>query len=175
MAVFCVANIYIRPLTADDWEILVHIRLESLTKNPNYFAATLEQTKKLTEKEWKDRLNQSSSQVLGLFDNGHLIGITGIYTPDETPHQAVLVMSYIKEEYRGRGHSSLFYKNRIQWALSHPHINSIKVSHRDGNTPSKAAIIKHGFQFRETKEIGWPDGTRDLEYIYELNLEHLRT
>ncbi len=35
-------------------------------------------------------------------------------------------------------------------------------------------MIKHGFKFIGTEEIDWPDGTRDTEYMYELDLENLR-
>lgn len=170
----CVDNISVRALTPKDCDDLIAIRLESLEKHPNYFCATLVETKKLTKENWIERINNATSKTFGLFDGESLIGITGIYTPEDEPNTAVLVMSYIKPEYRGRGYSALFYEERINWALTQNHLETIKVSHREGNKPSRAAIIKHGFKFTETRDIDWPDGTRDIEYIYQLDLSILR-
>lgn len=171
---FCVADISIRALTPDDCDALIAIRLEALEKHPNYFCATLVETKKLSKDNWLERINSKTSKIFGLFDGDDLAGITGIYTPEEKPNTGVLVMSYIKPEYRGKGHSALFYEARINWALEQSHLEIVKVSHRGGNKPSEAAIKNHGFKPAGSQDIDWPDGTRDTEYMYELDLNILR-
>ena len=168
------ADVSIRPLTPDDCDDLITIRLEALEKHPNYFCATLVETKKLSKNKWLERINNPTGKIFGLFDKDKLVGITGLYTPEEEPSTAVLVMSYIKPEYRGKGYSAMFYEARINWALEQTHLEIVKVSHRKGNKPSESAIKKHGFRLVETDEIDWPDGARDSEYKYELDLNSLR-
>ncbi len=168
------SDIYVRPLNHSEWRDLLEIRLEAVTKHPGYFLSTPKQTKELTPDDWKRRINSENSRIFGLYDNVKLIGITGIYVPDDAPNCAVLVMSYIKPSYRGRGFSQMFYKARLDWAMEQNQLEFIKVSHRTGNKPSKAAILKHGFKFIGADEIDWPDGSCDTEYNYELDLNILR-
>ena len=52
--------------------------------------------------------------------------------------------------------------------------DKLTIGHRKGNEPSRKGMTNHGFQFKETKEIDWPDDTRDIEYRYELDLRGLR-
>lgn len=167
-------NVSVRALEHAHWQDLFKIRLEAVTKHPNYFLSSPEKTKELTEEDWKRRIKSDKSRVFGLFDGDKLVGITGIFISEEEPNAACLVMSYIKEDYRGRGYSKLFYEARINWAIEQNALEVIKVCHRDGNEPSKAAILKHGFKFTGTGDIDWPDGTRDTEYQYELDLAILR-
>ena len=167
-------NISIRPLKHEEWQDLFTIRLEAVTRHPNFFLSNSEMTKALSEEEWKQRIKSERSRVFGLFDREDLVGITGVFISEETPDAACLVMSYIKPEYRGQGYSNLFYKARLEWAIKQPQLRKINVCHRVGNEASKAAILKHGFKFTGTNEIDWPDGTREQECSYELDLDVVR-
>lgn len=171
-------KIHIRALEHSEWKNLRNVRLEAVTNHPNYFLSNPEQTKALSEKDWKRRIESNASRIFGLYNPSlkqcQLIGITGIFIPPEQQNTACLVMSYIKPEYRGNGYSSMFFDARFDWALSNNTLEILKVCHREGNHPSQHAITKHGFKFIGKEQIEWPDGTIDTEYQYELNLTALR-
>lgn len=168
-------DITIRPLRPDEWQDLFRMRLKAVTDHPGYFMATPEHTKSHPPELWKKRISGEGQCVFGLFDQLNLIGITGIFTDreyDPSGATAHLVMSYIEPEYRGRGFSDLFYKARIEWARNQPHLKKLTTGHREGNEPSRRAMLRQGFQLIDKKLIDWPDGTQDLEYIYELTLKN---
>ena len=115
-------------------------------------------------------------QVFGLFDTDKLIGITAVFTwgEDPTGKTGIMAMIFIEPEYRGKGYSSLFYIACIGFAKNYLVWDELTIGHRKGNEPSRKGMTNHGFQFKETEEIDWPDDTRDIEYRYKLNLKGLR-
>lgn len=83
-------------------------------------------------------------------------------------------MDYIAPEYRGRGLSDLLYSARIEFAKNHTAWKKLAISHRQGNEPSRRAMVGQGFEYKGKKLITWPDGTEDWEWNYEMDLEKLR-
>ena len=171
------AKVTLRALTPDDWEAFRVVRLRALGMHPNYFCSTVETTKARPVEYWHETLDGKGKAVFGLFDQDNLIGITGVFTWDEEPSgkTGLLGMSFIEPDYRGNGYSEMFYKARIEFAVSHMPWKKLGVFYREGNEPSRASVAKHGFQFVESKDRDWPDGKRDKEYMYELDLEKLRS
>jgi len=139
--------------------------------------ANPDEAKNLPKSYWLETLDCKGKQVFGLFDDQTLIGITGVFTWREDPsgQTGVMAMSFIEPSYRGQGHSNLFYKARIDFALQYKAWKKLVISHREGNEASRRAMIKHGFTLTGTEETDWPDGTRDREYNYVLDLEKLRS
>ncbi len=170
----CVANTYVRPLEKSEWCSLRDIRLESLTLHPDMFCASIEETKTLNERNWQNYIESDKSKVFGLFNDDNLIGITSIYSTEKQPHIAILAMNYIKEPYRRQGLVKMLYQACINLALQNNHIETLQISHREGNDISRRIILKHGFKYFDKKKITWTDGTRDIEHIYTLDLSFIR-
>lgn len=176
----CVADtISLRPLTPADWEIFRALRLRALRMHPGYFSAAAEEREKDPPEHWQHTLNGEGKIVLGLFDGPALIGITAAFTvtgiEDPADQSGVMAMSFIEPAYRGQNLSDLYYEARIDFARRHLPWKKLVIAHREGNEPSRRAMLKHGFIFTHTEEIDWPDGTRDLQHNYEIDLEKLRT
>lgn len=169
-------NVALRVLTPEDWEIFRAVRIRAVTLHTNYFMQTPQGAKDQPKEHWCDILSGQGKQVFGLFDADRLIGITAVFTwrDDPSGETGVLAMSFIEPDYRGQGYSDLFYKARIEFAIGHLPWKKLHVAHRKANEPSRRAILKHGFEFIGTNEIDWPDGTRDTECMYELDLVRLR-
>lgn len=131
--------ISIRPLTHADLEIFKTIRLCALKNNPGVFSHPYERAIKQKPAYWEDILSRAGKEVFGLFDDDALIGITGVFTVQEDPSgkTAILGMSYIEPDYRGRGLSDMLYKTRINWAKEQGTFDKILVSHRAGNEASR--------------------------------------
>jgi RimJ/RimL family protein N-acetyltransferase len=166
------AEIGIRPLERTEWSEFRDIRLLALKTNPGVFLATHEAAVERSPDEWKAMIGDEGRQVFGLFDESRLIGITGVYTASEDPSgsTAVLVMSFILPEYRGRGLSKLFYEARLQWIRARPRFSRVIVSHRKSNEASRRANQRHGFQFIRHAPRTWPDGSTEDEAFYEMKL-----
>lgn len=170
------ADVTIRALQLDDWEDYRAIRIRAVEMHTGYFLADPEETRNQPESFWKDNLNGDGKCVFGLFDGNKIIGLCGVFTWREDPSgkTGVMAMDFIDPEYRGQGYVDLLYRARIDFAMKHEPWEKLSICHREGNEPSKRAMIKHGFQFQDTCEIDWPDGTRDIEYQYEMDLIVLR-
>lgn len=170
------ANITLRMLAPEDWEALRAIRIRAVTMHTGYFLANPTTTENEPPEFWQQTLDGKGKAVFGLFHQNELIGITAVFTWREDPsdESGVMAMSFIEPAYRGQGHSSLFYEARIDFAKKFLPWKKLVIGHREGNEPSRRAMLKHGFTFKNTKEIDWPDGSRGVEYNYELDLEALR-
>jgi RimJ/RimL family protein N-acetyltransferase len=167
------SSITIRPLEVAEWPQLRDLRLRALEDTPGAFSATYDEAVRRSETEWRAMLTDPTRRVFGLFDGDTMIGITGVLTSreDSSGQTAVLVMSYIVREYRGRGLSRMLYEARLAWARAHPKLNRIVVSHRESNEASRRANQRHGFV--PTGQISprvWPDGVTEGEVFYELQL-----
>ena len=165
------------PLLPEDWEIFRAMRIRALRLHTGYFMANPDKSEEESVSHWHETLDGIGKQVLGLFDDEVLIGITGVFTccKDPSGQTGVMAMSFIEPTYRGKGYSDLFYKARIDFAKNHTPWKKLNISHRKDNEPSRKAMIKNGFVFIGEQETMWPDGTQDTEYNYELDLEKLRS
>ena len=165
-------EITIKRLVEEDWEALKTIRLQALQQNSDVFLSNYDKEVQYDAARWKSNLSDKSGATFGLFDKNKIIGVTGVFTwkGDETGETAIACMSFIEQGYRGKGYSKLFYEARITWAREQDCFDKIRVSHRQGNEASRVANQAFGFQLINKEMIKWPDGTKDFEYNYELNL-----
>jgi RimJ/RimL family protein N-acetyltransferase len=169
-------NIHIRALNPEDWRIVKDIRLEALQLHHGTFGGSYEDAVNEADDVWRDTLSGGNKQVFGLFDNDRLIGITAVFTcykdlSGETGHMAY---TFLRPEYRKRGFSKLFYEARLAFAVQHLEWKKLVIGHRDGNEPSRRAMLAHGFEFTHKTRKVWPDGVEADEYHYMIDLEKLR-
>jgi RimJ/RimL family protein N-acetyltransferase len=166
------SEISIRALNQADWAAFRELRLRALRTEPGKFFASYSEEVGKAPDEWQQTIAGSAHQVFGLFDDQRLIGITAVFTwrEDPTGETAILAMSFILPEYRGRGASKLLYRARFDWIRAQPQFKRIVVSHRESNQPSRKAIEHHGFLFLKRTERTWPDGTTEDELSYELRV-----
>lgn len=165
----------VRTLKTDDCTALFVLRLEALEAHPNYFLKTVADEKQRGLEHWVTSVNDPTCGIFGLFDGTQLIGITGIFPKkgDETGTHAFMGMSYIKPAYRKRGLSHMLYQARIDWAIAHPKIQILHIGHRRGNDASRKAMEAFGFKRTGAIILDWPNGSRDVEYKYQLDLNTL--
>ena len=161
-----------RPLKSTDWVEFRDFRLQALQAAPGVFHSSYALEVTNTPQQWQRTLANPTSQVFGLFDAEHLVGITGVFPWREDPsgETAVLAMSFILPEYRGCGLSRLLYKARLDWIRSQGVFKRIVVSHRASNEVSRRAIKRHGFLPTRSAPRTWPDGIVEDELFYELQI-----
>lgn len=166
-------DIFIRALDPAEWRMLRDFRLHALRSAPGAFALSHDACAAWTEGAWRAEISAPTHQIFGLFDGEKLIGITAAFTwrGDPTGQTALLAMSYIEPDYRGRGLSNTLYDARLDWIRrSCRRFRAVRVSHRASNEASRRANQRHGFVKRGSEPFTWPDGTIEDEVHYELTL-----
>jgi GNAT superfamily N-acetyltransferase len=167
----------IRPFHATEWAIFRDFRLQAFKIAPEVFSTTYAVAEARTPEEWQRTIQGRANQAFGLFDAECLIGITAVFTlaEDASGETALLGMSFILPEYRGRGLSRLLYETRLSWIRTHGHFKRAVVSHRDSNEVSRRANRRYGFLLTHSAPRVWPDGKTEDEIFYELKIEPIAT
>lgn len=163
---------FVRQFNAADWQTYKDVRLEALERHGDVFGMSLENETARDDGSWKTMLSNGTQAFFGLQDGGNIAGITGVITDAyvENSRAAVMIASYIRKDYRGRGLSALLYKARIDWARASGQFDRIVVSHREGNEASRRANQAFGFTLYCVEEQTWGDGSKGNIYRYELRL-----
>jgi GNAT superfamily N-acetyltransferase len=168
------SSITIRALDSAEWAAFRDFRLQALKADPGVFGSSYETEVTSTAEEWQRTVAGSGNQVFGLFDGERLIGITAAFTWREDPsgETALLAMSFILSEYRGRGLSRLLYEARLDWIRKRAQFKRAVVFHRESNEASRRANERHGFLPISRKPHTWPDGTIEDEVFCELRISN---
>ena len=164
-------RISIRPFEPAEWKLFRDFRLNALQAAPGSFWGTYEDAMAKADEVWQDYMRRDATQqVFGLFDEDRLIGITAAFRHrgDPSGETAILAMSYIEPEYRGRGLSRLLYRARLDWIRAQPQLRRVVVSHRESNEISRAANQHFGYKYTGREPHTWPDGLTEDELFYEL-------
>ena len=153
------------------------MRLQALQDTPWAFGSNYAKEQAYSAADWAEWMSGKGACMFGLYDHAKMIGITGIVPKRDDPsgQSGLMIASYIVPQYRGQGLSGLLYDARVNWAVEHSPWMKIVVSHRKSNKPSRRANQKAGAVYTHTvKDKEWPDGTREDELSYEIDLEDLR-
>ncbi len=160
----------IRRFTPADVHIYRAIRLEALQVEPGMFGNSYDMEAAMPASAWQERLTDRSAARFGLYHGNELIGTTSVIVANrDTPFEAYMTQSYIKQPYRGMGLSQMLYDARIQWAREHG-ITQLIIGHRRINEASFRANQRNGFVYTHSEQKKWPDGTTDDMLYYKLML-----
>lgn len=91
----------IRKLPPDRWREYRDLRFEALKREPSAYGSSIEETKKLTGKEWKRRIKS----VLFALSDDRPVGMI-VYVFDQglkSRHIAEIYGFYVSADYRGQG------------------------------------------------------------------------
>ena len=161
----------IKRLYMADWPDLKAIRLEALKQDPQFFLRRYEDDRLEGDAFWQKSFADAAlvdRALFGLYDGNKIIGMGGVSPDQDYKNAARLGGGYISKAYRGQGLAHVLISARIDWAKANPAYDCIYLSHRRGNKPSQAVAEKAGFQYVMDKNIQWPDGQNDAEWIYVL-------
>ena len=160
-------------VSVNEWQMLKQIRVDAVNSHPDVFAPSIHPDK-LSDEEWKNRLNNPASASFVIIDEKtkEAVGLTGIYLEDgnansETGH---MISSFMKNSHKGKGLSKLLYQARIDWAKQHHSLKRLVLEQRETNTAIKCVHQKFGFKFSKASECKFADGTKAKTEIYELIL-----
>lgn len=162
-------NISIRRFGVADWEILKRIRLEAVKAHSDVFLINYEDSLKLEDSYWIDTVSDHhKGAVYSLYDGDDIIGLTGVFRHRDSPEDtAIFGMTYIRDDYRGKGLSRKLYDTSMSWAVAQDGIRRLVISHREGNEESKSSILRAGFKPYSSEEKTYDDGTKGISHSYE--------
>ena len=108
-------RLLIRQITPDEIEVFRRIRLEALEREPASFASRHGDWMILSDDEWRLRLNDP---VFVAFNESEPVGIMGLLRsrPRKMAHRAVLVMVYIRKEFRRTGLAKALLERIVDFA-----------------------------------------------------------
>ncbi|NRA65681.1 MAG: GNAT family N-acetyltransferase [Pseudobacteriovorax sp.] len=158
-------------LDESNWRDFRKIRLEALKNHPDLFAPSEDETT-FTQADWKARLANPNAGTFGLYSSDDIIGLTGIVVDRNDPTRGIFIMSYIREAFRQKGLSSLFYKQRIEWASQHPTIKTVESGHVEGNQASYKANQRFGFRSTGSHEHIGLNGVKKRIFTYERSVKY---
>jgi ribosomal protein S18 acetylase RimI-like enzyme len=93
----------IRRLSGGDAQVYRELRLEALERQPEAFGASLDDERRMSIDDMRDRLERS--RIFGALDNGNLAGVAGWYrmSGDKLAHRGALWGMYVRPVARGKG------------------------------------------------------------------------
>jgi RimJ/RimL family protein N-acetyltransferase len=164
-------NMNVRAIAPSEWQAFRDFRLVALKSAPGAYETTYAHAAARSEDDWRSLLSPERQQMFGLFDGDRLIGITAVFTSREDVTTAMLAMSFILPEYRGKRLSRLLYEARLDWVRERGTFRRVVVGHRASNKASEGAMRTAGFQPTHREPRTWPDGVTEDEIWYELRLD----
>ncbi len=125
-------------LPENRWQEHKELRLHGLQDSPCAFTDTLDEARKFSEDEWKERL-QKSLFAFAEIDN-RLVGQVAAfrYSKEKCKHIYCIVGVYVMPEFRGRGIGKKLLTNIINQIKTNTEISKIELS----ATTSQTAAIK---------------------------------
>lgn len=150
------------------------MRVHALKSEPAFLYGDWETTAKHPKEYWVDILSNPDKQVFGLLNGNKMIGITAVfpYWEDNTGTVGYLCWTYFLPKFRGSGGHKLLHKARVNWAKNTGKYKSFCTSCRQNNIAIKTNLIKLGFKYSHSFETDFPDGERDIEFFYTLDLDN---
>jgi ribosomal protein S18 acetylase RimI-like enzyme len=140
----------IRLLTADDAEAFWHLRLQALRNDPASFADSAEEHLETTVETTRERLSKNdaaSNFVIGVFEDGKLIGTAGFFRRpnNKERHKGHIWGVYVRPESRGKGLASALMKEIVSRAREIDGLEQITLV-ASANLPAQRLYKALGFE-----------------------------
>jgi ribosomal protein S18 acetylase RimI-like enzyme len=137
-------SVSVRRLTPDDYDALRELRLESLHRHPEFFAADPDQEAAMPKEQWLSRLASAAS--FGGFVDEKLSGMIVFSRPSrpKLAHTGDLGAMYVREEARGCGLADALMEATIDHAVTV--VDQVQLTVNAENARAIRFYERHGFR-----------------------------
>jgi ribosomal protein S18 acetylase RimI-like enzyme len=141
----------IRALTPADALVFRRLRLEALERDPQSFGESAAEHQALTLETISAHLNSDSIRenfVVGVFDNGHLVGTAGFYREQAVKrrHKGRIWGVYVAGHWRAKGVGRRLLSDLLQRARALPGLEQISLSVNAEQAAPKRLYASFGFE-----------------------------
>jgi ribosomal protein S18 acetylase RimI-like enzyme len=106
--------IEVRRATPEDWQAVRGVRLAALQDAPYAFGSSYARERDRPESRWREWIAREPGAVFLAFDDGHPVGMDGVYVDDEG--QVRLVAMWVEPASRRSGAGRALTRAVIDWA-----------------------------------------------------------
>jgi ribosomal protein S18 acetylase RimI-like enzyme len=165
--VLCEAAGLIRQLDPGDWKRLRDARLRALASDPDAFLVTLEEARKFPDERWRERAEQSDSNVTFVYEReGAFDGLVGAFVGDDGA-SVHLVGMWVAPDLRGSGVAGQLVERVVAWSRSRG-CSRVVLSVEGNNARAARLYEKCGFaELAEPPHLPYDPrpGTRFYEFM----------
>jgi ribosomal protein S18 acetylase RimI-like enzyme len=109
--------VFVREVSADDWELMRDVRLAALAEAPSAFGSTYAREVAFGEPQWRGRFSERSVTFFAYTDPVESpAGLTGVYVEDGV---ADLVSMWVRPGCRGQRIGEALIEAAASWAKAH--------------------------------------------------------
>lgn len=157
-------SITVRLLTPDDAPLFRSLRLEALTLEPQAFASSLSDWSRMTEEDWRARLE--AVDVFVAFEGDEPAGLMGLGREQgsKTRHRGLLIMVYVRADYRGRGIGDRLVEAVLDRARTKG-MRQVELAASAQNPAAIGLYRRHGFQTIGTLPAGILHEGREIDEV----------
>jgi ribosomal protein S18 acetylase RimI-like enzyme len=145
------------PLPPDRWREFRELRLEMLTLSPEAYGSRLQDAKKFSEEQWRERLTADPG-FLGAYSEGRLVGTVAC-------EDGEIYSLYVSPDFRGQG----IGEHLLRWAIDQ---GGRLLTVVETQLPAKALYDRYGFKVVRTDPILCGDAVLRQEYVMLLDSDH---
>lgn len=130
------------------WREYKDLRLEALKLEPQAFAMEYSKEANRPDADWIDRLKPKYQAAMKLFleVDGALAGIIGSFCDENDPHTAIIILVYVKKEYRGLGLGKAMLRELLDKLSKLSEINKFQLSVTATQIPAIKTYESLGFK-----------------------------
>lgn len=159
----------IRLLEPEDAGAYRKLRLEALLNSPEAFLTSHEEAEKMSEDDYKVRLQSDAAFNFGAFREDNLIGMVALVreTKNKISHRSSVFGMYVTPAYRGRSIGKKLMQTAVEHARSLDGVSQVCMSVVTTNTTAKSMYYAQGFVPIGThkKAIQFGEGFLDEEHM----------
>jgi GNAT superfamily N-acetyltransferase len=135
------ADVLIRRLAAPDWAAFREVRLRALRDAPDAFGSTAAGAERLSDAEWRRRLNDRAVFLAEVGSDG--VGLAAGIRADQ-PEDAELISMWVTPAWRDRGVGHRLVDAVLGWAAGEG-FTGVRLWVAQGNALAERLYARHGF------------------------------
>ena len=135
-------SITVRRATADEWELVRHVRLAALQEAPYAFGSTYERERDFDEETWRGRLSNPDRPTFLAFDGDTPVGIDGVYTENG---DRILVAMWVAPHARRARVGAALTNAVCDWVRAQGD-ERVYLGVAEGNEPARRLYERLGFK-----------------------------